>query len=699
MRFGRVEAFVRVEDGARRHDIDQARIGRELVLTRVAVAATLVLFASTLMFAVFQVATHPSWWRAGEAMVLAVALSTLVYGSLVYFLTRRGYLLRRRVHLDSPLDELASFARLAGNPALVLVPSYREERRVVRQALLSVALQEYEGLRAVLLIDDPPSPETPEQAELLAAARRLAAEVAAELEEPRRHLERALASLDREGVSGEEGASALAALYKWAAGWLEAKAEAEPVVDHSDRFFAQTVLRERAQRLRATASRLGSMAPVGSEWCEHRRLLACLFAVELESFERKGHPGLSHEPNKAMNLNAYLSLIGRPSGELPGSVAAELEAAGQAGVADAAYVVTLDADSILLPFYVARLVGVLEEPGNERVAIAQTPYSSIPGAGSRLERTAGATTDLQYVIHQGFTAYRATFWVGANAVIRKRALDQIATESIEHGVRVRRYVHDRTVIEDTESSVDLAAAGWTLVNYPERLSYSATPPDFGALTVQRRRWANGGLIILPKCLRYLTAGPGRVGRLAEAFLRTHYLASIAASNAAFLVLLLCPIDERLGPPWMVLLGLPYMLLFARDLGLAGHRARHVLDVAALNLVLLPVNLGGVAKSLQQATLRRKTPFGRTPKVVGRTPAPALYVLGVYGFVALTAGVTVAAAAAGEWWHAGFALATLALTAYGALRFVGVRNAVTDIRLGLPTRRRRAAAESASASRI
>ena len=66
------------------------------------------------------------------------------------------------------------------------------------------------------------------------------------------------------------------------------------------------------------------------------------------------------------------------------------------------------------------------------------------------------------MIHQGFSAHDATFWVGANAVIRKRALDQIATTSWEEGLPRHRYVHDRTVIEDTESSVDLAAAGWTL---------------------------------------------------------------------------------------------------------------------------------------------------------------------------------------------------------------------------------------------
>ena len=47
------------------------------------------------------------------------------------------------------------------------------------------------------------------------------------------------------------------------------------------------------------------------------------------------------------------------------------------------------------------------------------------------------------------------------------------------GFEIRRYVQDRTVLEDTESSINLATHGWRLVNYPERLRYSATPPYFG----------------------------------------------------------------------------------------------------------------------------------------------------------------------------------------------------------------------------
>ena len=59
--------------------------------------------------------------------------------------------------------------------------------------------------------------------------------------------------------------------------------------------------------------------------------------------------------------------------------------------------------------------------------MAQTPYSAFPGARGPLERLAGATTDMQYIVHQGFTQHQATYWVGANALLRKAALEDIAT--------------------------------------------------------------------------------------------------------------------------------------------------------------------------------------------------------------------------------------------------------------------------------
>ncbi len=83
------------------------------------------------------------------------------------------------------------------------------------------------------------------------------------------------------------------------------------------------------------------------------------------------------------------------------------------------------------------------------------------------------------------------------AILRRTALNEIRTVAKERGHLVPIFIQDKTLIEDTGSTIDLSARGWRLHNHPERLAFSATPSDFGALAIQRRRWANGGLIIFP----------------------------------------------------------------------------------------------------------------------------------------------------------------------------------------------------------
>src|SRR5262249_16516422 len=227
-------------------------------------------------------------------------------------------------------------------------------------------------------------------------------------------------------------------------------------------------------------------------------------------------------------------------------------------------------------------------------------------------------------IHQGFTHYGATFWVGANAMVRMRALRDIAQTRRERGYTIQTFIHDRTVIEDTESTVDLRDRGWQLHNYPERLAFSATPPDFGSLLIQRRRWANGGLLILPKLWRCGWKHGRRRMTLAEVLLRLHYLISLAASNVALLTLLAWGFDDRLASVWLPITALPYYALYAADLRRAGYRARDVLAVYALNMLLIPVSLGGVLSSVRQACTGARSAFARTPKVIGRTAAPAGY---------------------------------------------------------------------------
>jgi cellulose synthase/poly-beta-1,6-N-acetylglucosamine synthase-like glycosyltransferase len=61
------------------------------------------------------------------------------------------------------------------------------------------------------------------------------------------------------------------------------------------------------------------------------------------------------------------------------------------------YVVTLDADSMLLPGYCLRLVHLLEQNEHRDMAIAQTPYSASPArppgwSGSRAPPPTSSTS-------------------------------------------------------------------------------------------------------------------------------------------------------------------------------------------------------------------------------------------------------------------------------------------------------------------
>jgi cellulose synthase/poly-beta-1,6-N-acetylglucosamine synthase-like glycosyltransferase len=378
-----------------------------------------------------------------------------------------------------------------------------------------------------------------------------------------------------------------------------------------------------------------------------------------------------------MNLNSYISLLGKSVR----STEARVEPAGSDEVDwhvdDAQHVLTLDADSVILPAYTRTLVEVLERRENGRTAVAQTPYSAFPGAPRPLERLAGATTDMQYIVHQGFTPHQATYWVGANALLRKAALEDIATCEQLGAVEVRKFIQDRTVIEDTESSIDLVRRGWTLYNHPQRLAFSATPPDYGALLVQRRRWANGGLIILPKLLRHLVARPWRAAKLVEGFLRVHYLISIAATNVALIVLFLFPFPDSIATAVLPFTAIAYFVLYSRDLRRAGYRRFDVVRVYALNLLLVGANLGGVINSIQQALTGRRSAFKRTPKVSGRTAAPPVYVVLPYAAIVYLGLAVLWDALSGNFLQAGLSVSNLVLLVYAVRTFVGWRAARED----------------------
>lgn len=627
-----------------------------------------------------------------QAITYLAIVTLLTASALAYLLSRLGFFYRTRKHHPANRAALEQFYDTAAPSLTTIVPSYQEETHVIRKALLSAALQEYPGIRVVLLIDDPVKPGTAHARELLSAARELPLQTEALLAEPGRRFSGALATFEAELRADRRPTMRtmvdLAGHYDAAVVWLENLAVSQEILDHSDLFFANEVILPLAESLRTIALALRDSIAAGAVLgrTPTRRLyrrLAWIFTAEVTSFERKRYCSLSHEANKAMNLNSYIGLMGGSYREVrtaSGTALAHSDPA-RAGlcVPDPEFVVTLDADSVLLPEYCLRLVHLLEQSEHKDMAIAQTPYSAFPGSATRLERIAGATTDIQHIVHQGLTYYDATFWVGANAVIRKRALDDIAETSYIGDWEIRHYIKDRTVIEDTESTIDMGIHGWKLYNVPERMSYSATPPDFGSLCIQRRRWANGGLLILPKLRRQSRArrDRGERSRFGELFLRWNYMASISWSSFSLLVLLAFPFNATLISPLLGLVALPYFMAMASDLKYCGYKRMDVLRIYGFNLILLPVNLAGTISSLVQGITASKAAFARTPKVRDRTVTPPFFVVAPYLLILLAGGTFYFAYRHHLVENMAYAAINVLLAIYATVAFIGLRNSFVD----------------------
>ena len=671
----------------------------ELRLTQVSLAVTAgatALLAWSTGHVAWTAAEQGQIGRLFEAILFGALAGFLVYGNLCYQVARLGQLTRTHAHQSSWMDSPMPFVRESAPAVTVLVPSYKEEIPVIRQTLLSAALQDYPNKRVVLLLDDPPNPKTRQDQKALWAGRTLPFDLQTLLKKPAEYVAQARAAfLDRRSAAIQNLADECVRLsdcFSWVSAWFETQAKHSQEESHTDVWFVEQVLNQPAEACREQAALWFSRRTQIDTLSADRILdeidaayahIAGRFQVEFDVFERKQYRNLSQESNKAMNLNSYLGLMGTRVKPVLLADGVHLEETsvltGSRVIPDTPYVITLDADSLLLPQYTGTLVRLMEQPEHARMAVAQTPYSAIPNAPGAMERTAGATTDIQYLVHQGFTRFGATFWVGANALLRKSALEEICVEERESAGLVRRYIQDRTVIEDTESTIDLLSKGWSLYNYPERLAYSATPPDFGSLIVQRARWANGGLIIFPKLLSFLRRTPKQLGTIAQGLLQIHYLTSLAFAPLSVLLLLVIPFSSDVMTAWMPLAALPYFALYARDLALTGYRPmRDLLRVYALNLLLIPVHLGGALKSMQQAILGTKIPFRRTPKISGRTRTPALYLALELAMMLLSTGLALYYASQLRWISGTFALTNASLVLYGIWQFVGFSEMKEDL---------------------
>jgi hypothetical protein len=139
--------------------------------------------------------------------------------------------------------------------------------------------------------------------------------------------------------------------------------------------------------------------------------------------------------------------------------------------------------------------------------------------------------------------------------------------------------------------------------------------------------------------------------------------------------------DQISTYWAPLTLLPFTLLYLRDLKNSGYKMSDFLRVYALNIMLVPVMVGGLLKSIEQIITGRKIPFGRTPKVPGRTSAPALYSVIEVAMPLLCAGIVGVDIREGHWGQAMLALSNSAFLIYALVYFMGVMETAEDIAAG------------------
>ena len=641
---------------------------------------------------------------ATERAVYTTIFAVFMYGSLAYQISRLAFFwnLRRRTRAES--RSLRQFLRRerARLPHLeILVPCYQEESHVIWQTLMSAALVDYPQRGVVLLLDDPPISPSARERDLLLSGR-AQVEVIRDLLDPMAArfatVTGEIQAQMREDAQLRTAAGKAADLYDEAADFLEqlarqvASGSHGGPDDHTRKFFIARILLNPARTHRRRAEKLRKRNPSRRVLAHALARLADMFAAKLSVFERKRFNNLSHAANKAANLNSYLSIMGRRLKLVSGANGLELVEMREADSNDSAaetieprdseYIIILDADSFLMPEYAMSMISSLESPENARAAVAQTPYTAIPGTPHLVERVAGATTDIYYYVTEGMGFLGAGFWVGASATIRKLALRDIEHTVYERGQKFPAYIQDKTVIEDTGATIDLVRCGWRIHNYPARLSFSATPADFGALVVQRRRWANGGLVLLPALFGYVMSARKSARGLIEALLRIHYLIMPAFISASMVAMLIYPFDFKRVSAWIYLTIPPYLYLVCRDLVKAGYRRRDLIGAYALYLLLLPVVLSGVLNSLGQILTGAKARFARTPKIEHRTAVPLTFIAIIVGLFGWSATSFYADFMRGNGIHAFFGIINALALSYGIGALIGVRAIIQDVNLAI-----------------
>jgi len=150
-------------------------------------------------------------------------------------------------------------------------------------------------------------------------------------------------------------------------------------------------------------------------------------------------------------------------------------------------VLILDADHVVRPQLLTRLLGYFSDPSVALVQIPQLYYnleSFQHAVGGRVRQMWHESSLFHHVIQTRSDRWNTAFFIGTGGLIRRSALEEVG--GIATG----------SITEDIYTSMRLHALGYKSVFIDEALGYMLAPETPLAYAVQRMRWARGSMQIL-----------------------------------------------------------------------------------------------------------------------------------------------------------------------------------------------------------
>jgi cellulose synthase/poly-beta-1,6-N-acetylglucosamine synthase-like glycosyltransferase len=273
------------------------------------------------------------------------------------------------------------------------------------------------------------------------------------------------------------------------------------------------------------------------------------------------------------------------------------------------FLLVLDADFVAPPDLVRRLLPPFRD---ESVGMVQARWDHLNEPESGLTRAQALLLDGHFFFEHGGRHARGLFFNfnGTAGMWRRRCLEEAGGW------------HADTLTEDLDLSYRAQMAGWRFAFLDDVGVPAEVPADVGALEVQQRRWAQGGIQTARKILPRLLRGPWSRRVKVEAVV--HLCGHLAHPLTALLALLIFPAAmarRSLGLDHLLWADLPLFLAatgpFLLFYGTAGRRRGRPWRVVVPG-VLRTLSLGiGLSVPVSRAVLRglgsSREPFVRTPK--------------------------------------------------------------------------------------